>query len=195
VIEVRTATPADTHDVVRVLAAAFDDDPVTRWLVPDRSLVPLFRAHLLTANAAQQHVDLALLDGEPAGAAIWQEPGYRVSTWRQLAAIPRYAVALRRNLGRGASLESAMHGARPREEVWYLAGVGAARRGRGVGSALLRHRLDRVTGPSYLESSKRENIPLYERFGFGLRESLQIPDGPELWPMWRPTRPPGSGAG
>jgi GNAT superfamily N-acetyltransferase len=79
-----------------------------------------------------------------------------------------------------------MHGARPSEELWYLAGVGAVTRGRGIGTALLRHRLDVVTGPAYLESSKRENIPLYERFGFELREPLELRDGPELWPMLRP---------
>jgi GNAT superfamily N-acetyltransferase len=187
VLEVRAAGTADRPDVVRVMAAAFDDDPVTRWMVPPgRSLVPLFRAHLRTANADQQHVDLALLDGEPVGAAVWQEPGYRVTAWRQLVALPWYARALGRNLSRGATLESRMHRARPHEEFWYLAGVGAIRRGEGIGSALLRHRLDQVTGPAYLESSKQDNLALYERFGFQVRQPLRLPDGPELWPMWRP---------
>ena len=78
-----------------------------------------------------------------------------------------------------------MHRSRPHEEFWYLAGVGAVRRGEGIGTALLRHRLDQVRGPAYLESSKRENIALYERFGFELRETISLPDGPDLWPMWR----------
>ncbi len=185
-LEVRAATRGDRADVVRVMASAFDDDPVTRWLVPvGRSLAPLFRAHVRTGNAAQQHIDLALLEGEPVGAAVWHEPGYRVPTWRQLASIPWYAVALGRHLQRGATLEGLMHRARPQAELWYLAGVGAVHRGEGIGSALLRHRLDQITGPAYLESSKRENLALYERFGFELRESLQLPDGPELWPMLR----------
>jgi GNAT superfamily N-acetyltransferase len=59
------------------------------------------------------------------------------------------------------------------------------RRGEGIGTALLRHRLDRVRGPAYLESSKHENLALYERFGFVLRETIHLPDGPDLWPMWR----------
>jgi GNAT superfamily N-acetyltransferase len=186
VLEVRTATSRDRADVVRVMAEAFDDDPVTRWLVPaGRSLAPLFRAHIRTADASAQHIDLALLDGEPVGAAVWQQPGYRVSTWRQVAAIPVYARALGRHLGRGATVESVMHRARPHEEFWYLAGVGAVRRGEGIGSALLRHRLDQVTGPAYLESSKQENLALYERFGFEQCEPIRVPDGPELWPMWR----------
>jgi GNAT superfamily N-acetyltransferase len=186
VLEVRRATDRDRGVVVEVMAAAFDDDPMTRWLVPDgRSLAPLFRAHIRTADPASQSIDLALADGVPVGAAIWQAPGYHVALWRQLAAIPVYAHALGRHLGRGATMESVMHRARPHEEFWYLAGVGAVRRGEGIGSALLRHRLDQVTGAAYLESSKQENIPLYERFGFEQRDPIRVPDGPELWPMWR----------
>ncbi len=187
VIEVRAATAADRRDVVRVMATAFDDDPVARWLVPAaRSLHPLFAAHARWAHDAPGSTDLALVDGEPVGAAFWDPPGFRTPAWRQVAAIPFYARALRRNLGRGAALEGLMHKARPQEEFWYLAGVGAVRRGEGIGTALLRHRLGAITGPAYLESSKEENIPLYERFGFELREPLRVAGGPELWPMWRP---------
>jgi hypothetical protein len=186
VLEVRTATPADRADVVRVMAAAFDDDPVTRWLVPrGRSLAPLFATHARWAHDAPGSTDLALLDGEPVGAAFWDPPGHRVPALRQFTSIPFYVRALRQNLGRGVALENLMHKARPDEEFWYLAGVGAVRRGEGIGTALLRHRLQGVSGPAYLESSKQENIPLYERFGFDLRESLRLPDGPALWPMWR----------
>lgn len=186
----RPATSADRDDVVRVLATAFDDDPVMRWLVPAGGrLEPLFRAHVATARAGRQHVDLALDDGVPVGAAIWHEPGYRPSTAQQLASLPRYALALRRNLGRGAGLEALMHGARPDEQFWYLAGVGAVRRGEGIGSALLRHRLADMREAAYLESSKHENIALYQRFGFTLRDPMRLKDGPELWPMLRPRLP------
>jgi GNAT superfamily N-acetyltransferase len=187
VLEVRPATRADRRDVVHVLATAFEDDPVIRWLVPrGRPIGPLFGAHVRSANAAQQHVDLALLDGEAVGAAIWHEPGYHLAVWRQLVSLPRYAVALGRQLQRGAALESLLHRARPPEEFWYLSGIGALRRGEGVGSVLLQHRLAQLRGPAYLESSKPENIPLYARFGFEVRDPIQLPDGPELWPMWRP---------
>jgi GNAT superfamily N-acetyltransferase len=187
VLEVRPASRADRREVVRVLATAFADDPVMRWLVPTGlRLEPLFGAHVRMANADRQVVDLALRDGEPVGAAIWHEPGYRPGPWRQLASLPRYAIALRRNLGRGAELENLLHGVRPDEEFWYLAGVGAVHRGEGIGSALLQHRLELVGGPAYLESSKQENLALYTRFGFEVRDSLRPPDGPELWPMRRP---------
>jgi GNAT superfamily N-acetyltransferase len=186
VLEVRTATPADRRDVVRVMAAAFDDDPVARWLVPEgRSLSPLFAAHARWAHSAPSCTDLALRDGEPVGAAFWDPPGHRVPPLRQLASIPVYVRALGARFGRGVVVENLMHQARPHEGFWYLAGVGAVHRGEGIGTALLRHRLEQVRGPAYLESSKRENIPLYQRFGFELRDPLRLPDGPELWPMWR----------
>jgi GNAT superfamily N-acetyltransferase len=185
VLEVRAATRADRRAVVQVMAVAFDDDPVIRWLVPSGSLEPLFAAHARWSHFAPGCTDLAFADGEPVGAAFWDPPGFRSPVWRQLAALPVYAVTLRRHLGRGAALENVMHRARPQEPLWYLAGVGAVRRGEGIGSALLQHRLAAVTGPAYLESSKKENIPLYERFGFELRDSIAAPDGPTLWPMWR----------
>lgn len=186
-LEVRTATAADRRDVVRVMAAAFDDDPVTRWLVPEgRPLRPLFATHARFAHDAPGSTDLALLDGEPVGAAFWDPPGHRAAAWRQAVSIPCYAWALRRNFGRGAALEGLMHRSRPSGRFWYLAGVGAVVRGEGIGTALLMHRLEGLGGPAYLESSKRENIPLYQRLGFELREPLEVPGGPQLWPMWRP---------
>jgi GNAT superfamily N-acetyltransferase len=186
VLEVRAATRRDRADVVRVMAEAFDDDPVTRWLVPDgRPLGRLFAAHARWAHYAPGCTDVAVLDGIAVGAAFWDPPGFRVPVVRQVAAIPVYARALGRHLGRGGALESVMHRSRPHDAFWYLAGVGAVRRGEGIGSALLRHRLDQVTGPAYLESSKQENIPLYARFGFEQRDPIRIADGPELWPMWR----------
>jgi ribosomal protein S18 acetylase RimI-like enzyme len=186
VLEIRAATRADRADVVRVMAAAFDDDPVARWLVPPgRRLDRLFAAHARWSHASPGCTDLALSDGEPVGAAFWDPPGFQVPAFLQLAALPFYARALGRQLPRGAAMEGEMHKARPHEEFWYLAGVGAVRRGEGIGSALLRHRLDQVTGPAYLESSKEQNIPLYERFGFELRDPIHLPAGPDLWPMWR----------
>ena len=187
-LEVREATAADRRDVVRVMAAAFDDDPVTRWLVPPG---PLPRAALRRprrwAHFAPGCTDLALLDGEPVGAAFWDPPGFRVSALRQIAAIPFYVRALGRRFGRGRDRrESVMHRLAPARGVLVprRRRRGPARRGHRVGAAAAPAR-PRSRGPAYLESSKQENIPLYERFGFELRETISLPDGPDLWPMWR----------
>jgi len=40
--------------------------------------------------------------------------------------------------------------------------------------------------PAYLESSKPENVPFYERFGFEvIEEVIPTPGCPPMWPMWR----------
>ena len=64
-------------------------------------------------------------------------------------------------------------------------------RGKGYGQALMQSRLDRVDAehaPAYLESSKSENVPYYERFGFEVTGELVVPGGPTLWAMWRKPR-------
>ena len=83
--------------------------------------------------------------------------------------------------------------AHPREEPhWYLAiiGVDPVRQGYGVGAALLRSRLRRCDEeglPAYLESSKLENVPLYQHFGFHVTGTLGLPEGaPVVNTMWRP---------
>jgi len=42
--------------------------------------------------------------------------------------------------------------------------------------------------PAYLESSKESNVPFYERHGFAVTETFDLPDGPRLWLMWRDPR-------
>jgi predicted N-acetyltransferase YhbS len=82
----------------------------------------------------------------------------------------------------------------PEEPHWYLAVIGSDTtvRGRGFGQALMRSRLDRCDAehsPAYLESSKPENVPYYERFGFTVMGEIVLPNGgPPLWPMWRAPR-------
>ena len=64
-----------------------------------------------------------------------------------------------------------MKRAHPAEPHWYLAAIGSdpTVRGQGFGQVLMRSRLQRCDAeccPAYLESSKPENVPYYERFGF-----------------------------
>lgn len=62
-----------------------------------------------------------------------------------------------------------------------------------MGSALLGRWLDDVdadAGPAWLETSRAENVRLYERFGFAVREELRLLGVP----VWLMARPPGGAA-
>ena len=59
--------------------------------------------------------------------------------------------------------------------------------GMGGGSLMtpVLERCDRAGLGAYLESSKPENLPYYERFGFRVTGQFDMPKGPPMWPMWR----------
>ncbi len=63
---------------------------------------------------------------------------------------------------------------------WYLPfmAVAPAQQGRGSGSALMRHALDRVIprgAPCYLDSVDERNLPFYEQLGFWIAETGVVP--------------------
>ena len=131
-------------------------------------------------------------------AAMWDPPGrWKHSVREQLMMAPSFirGFGLRLSVGRkfGALLEL-MKRHHPEEPHWYLAVIGSdvTVRGKGYGQVLMRSRLDRVDAehaPAYLESSKPENVPYYQRFGFEVTGEMVLPDGgPTLWPMWRAPR-------
>jgi GNAT superfamily N-acetyltransferase len=193
----RAVTAADVPAVSAVLARAFDDDPVMGLLFPDPAARPvgltrlfriLVRRHL-SGRAVQAATDE---HGTILAAALWDPPlRWRSPAWRELLALPAYAWAFRGRLGVAGRTTAAIEAAHPAGPHWYLAVVGTepAAQGTGVGSALLRSRLercDRDGSPAYLESSKETNIPVYEHLGFRVTGEITVPGGgPVLWPMWR----------
>ena len=187
-LEVRAARARERAVVSRTLATAFAADPVVRWLMPAGGRdVRMFRALATHLHAAPGCSDIAFEDAEPTGAALWDPPGHRLSYRQQLWAVSSLCFAMGAGFRRGALLETAFARTRPPGRFWYLAQLGASTPGRGVGSALLEHRLSQLDGPAYLESSNILNVPLYQRFGFDVLEEITLPeDGPRLWTMLRP---------
>jgi GNAT superfamily N-acetyltransferase len=197
-LEVRAAGRGDAAEAGQVLARAFADDPVTRWFLPadgsrHRRLRRFFITELRHESLHHGAVEVACADGGVAGAAVWLPPGASLGT--EVSALPGYLRAFGRRLVIISRYQSAAVSAHPRDEPhWYLAyiGVDPARRGSGVGAALLRSRLRRCDQeglPAYLESSNPENVPLYQHFGFRVTGALSLPPGaPVVSAMWRPGR-------
>ena len=199
-IEIRPARKSDLPAIGRVLARAFHDDPVMRWMQPDvrrrKGGLPGFfgamtRHHFLSGGGAQ----VAVSGADVRAAALWDAPGrWQQTSAEQLAMLPAILRAFRGRLGAGRTLTEQMKAVHPEEPHWYLAIIGSDPdvRGSGFGAALMRSRLDRCDtqgAPAYLESSNADNVPYYTRFGFEVTGEIRIPaGGPTLWCMWRTPR-------
>ncbi|MDO5662896.1 MAG: GNAT family N-acetyltransferase [Brachybacterium sp.] len=191
--------PSRREETVRALAAAFSRDTFVPSLVapdhPARRLEAMHRAELLHLGSSAHAIDLALEDDGSAilGAAIWVLPGSRgESLGGILRAAPqmlRATGSLRRLRSTGRVLR-ALDEARPTEPHWYLLTLGVVpdAAGRGVGSALVRHRLTTVDAqgaPAYLEAATKAHVPYYARFGFRPLGQIRAPHPAPPIGMWR----------
>jgi GNAT superfamily N-acetyltransferase len=193
------AGPHDARHVAELLAVAFLTDPVTRWLFPD----PQDRARrhpaffqIFTDRALTSGVVHLTTDGH--AAALW----LRIDHHAPPPPIPPQplAAACGPNLARMQILDGLVETGHPQQRHEYLSfmGVRPDQQGRGLGTALLTHRiadLDTAGVPAYLEATSPRNRRLYERMGFTpLPAAIDLPAGPRLARMWRPaptSRPPG----
>ncbi|WP_406355285.1 GNAT family N-acetyltransferase [Streptomyces sp. NBC_00658] len=190
-VVIRTAGEGDREFVIRLLDEAFQDDPVSGWVFPDRAHRVATHHKLMGAFA-----DVVLAEGrvdvteDGAACALWlsvpaDEHGDEDGPGQLREAVDpeNERVEL---IGR---LTAGIHPAgRAHEYLWMIA-VAPGRQGEGLGTALIESvldRCDREGTPAYLEASSARSRKLYERLGFELTDRpLDLPDGPQMWPMWR----------
>ncbi|WP_204081453.1 GNAT family N-acetyltransferase [Mycobacterium riyadhense] len=198
--QARPALRADVRELSRTMARAFYDDPVMIWLFPDATARTTQLRRLFATMTRHHHlsrggVEVAC-DGPGIGAAaLWDPPNHwRETRLGELAMTPTLLWVFGSRMALGRAVQEVMRRAHPEEPHWYLATIGSdpTVRGQGFGQILLRSRLERCDAehcPAYLESSKPENVPYYERFGFTVTGEIVLPDGgPPMWPMWREPR-------
>jgi len=197
-VVIRRADSPDTRPLAGVLARAFLDDPLMRFILPDdrsrrRRLPRLFR---ITLGLQYLPVGEVYTTSDAAGASMWSPPG----RWRPPPSVvartlPRLVLALGSRLPVSVAAISAVEAVHPTEPHWYLATIGTepSRQGHGIGSALLApvlQRCDHDQVPAYLESSKEANLAFYRRHGFEVTKAIDLErGGPRIWPMWREPRP------
>lgn len=192
---VRAATAADHTAVGGVLAAAFADDPVFTWMIPDaaarRAALPTFFTWFARAY---EPLGASRVIEDVAGAALWAPPGTQAIPDEEAEAfLGRIAGLPGVDADRVVTVVTALDEHHPHTPCHYLnlLGVEPARRGRGLGSALLADTLratDAAAEPAYLEATSPDNRRLYLRHGFAVVGEIALPGGPPLWPMWRDAR-------
>lgn len=181
----------DLEDVAEILSAASESDPFVAWMLPDtqsrQRRVREILLFVLSRLDADRHCYVA-----DQGAAVWVPPGgWRMSTWHELQAIPDLARTAGRSLPRALYGSAVLDEHHPEAPLhWYLEALGVVpgNQGRGIGSRLVKARLERCDAerwPAYLETANARNLGLYERLGFTVSEEFHLRRGPSMWTVWR----------
>lgn len=195
-----TVTPLTEHDIEdagRVLGAAFASSPLeqaVRGPIGDRQRQGLIRAYTATLGLPGD-VSVARRDDRIVGAIRWVvSPRCQLRLREKLAMAPTAVASFGRALPKAMRWVTAWERRDPSEPHVHLGPIGVTPelQGRGIGSQLLaayRERLDLAGDAGYLETDKPENVRLYERFGFEVRDEADVLGVP-CWFMWRrPERP------
>jgi GNAT superfamily N-acetyltransferase len=192
---IRDTVPASAAEMSELLAGTIGQGAVARWLNPD----PVARWEtgpayfdIFVEHAVQHGEIYAAADptsGKLIGVALW----FPLTT---MVPVPRdYDRRLKDTCGsafdRAREMDAALEAHHPTEPHHYLAFIAVRpdRQNHGVGSALLaRHhaRIDAAGIPAYLEANDLRNRDLYLRHGYVSNTVIRLPDGPPIWPMWRP---------
>jgi GNAT superfamily N-acetyltransferase len=188
----RTSAEAGIDELSAVIAVAFHDLAVSRWLITDpgdrRARYPgYFRLHV---ESAMEHGAVYTTPEHDAVALWFENTGPAVppdSYPGQLAAITGPWA----DQFRGFDHELDVH--HPAGILHHHLAILAVRPDRqrlGIGTALLdahHMRLDLARIPAYLEASGQDTHRIYLAHGYTDNGTpIQLPAGPVMHPMWRP---------
>jgi ribosomal protein S18 acetylase RimI-like enzyme len=193
----RRARETDARALARLLAAAFQTDPVFDWMTrpgPRRAIVMEEFFFWILRTRAIPFGEVWMSEGV---VAVWIPPDAPASPGgfvEQLRLLPLFwrLCGLPR-LGRGAAIGEAMEKSHPHESHFYLAFLAVAPRlqGMGLGGTLLEttiRQADENRWACYLENSNPRNTRLYERLGFMTRRNIAPAGAPPMMAMWRPAQ-------
>lgn len=191
--DIRPIQPKDFGRAVEILVSSFLADPFQMGLLPEdgkqAKRLERYFSNLLgkaLSPGSPYLAEVAALDDPNIAdaVALWLRPDFRtrapeqktnlMQRFRSIAEYPQvFGVTSIRAFRADRSCMKAL----PTFPVWYLNYLGThpTSQGRGAGSALIRHRIaaaDTEGVPCYLESSSKENVAYYERFGFEVQQEL-----------------------
>jgi GNAT superfamily N-acetyltransferase len=186
----RVATASDLDGVAGTLAAAFEQDPVWRWALPDRDALFEWWRFLVAGALRYPHV---WVEGDYAAVAVWIPPGgTELTAEEEERAEPLLRELIGDRTAEVLTMLEQFDAVQPREEPHYylsLLGVQTDHRGQGLGMALVADNLATmdVQGiPAYLESTNpAANRRRYERAGFARIDEFTTPGGQTVEAMWR----------
>jgi ribosomal protein S18 acetylase RimI-like enzyme len=195
-VTARPATWSDADAIADTLAKAFFDDPLICFLLKDEAARPakMPRLFKLLFKLGLPHDACDVTSGYEA-VALWRPPNaWHIPPLQYVTNGAAFIDVF--GLGGGLQVMGIMdviEKRHPHEPHYYLQAIGTdpGKQGKGFGGVVIRRHLavaDAAAAPCYLESSKDTNIPIYKSFGFEVTGEIKLPNGPTIWPMWRPAR-------
>lgn len=193
-VAVRRAEPERLPVLASVLGRAFVAEPMVCWPFGEggdveEKCIRTFEYFL------EELIGLGIVweAGDALGASIWFSPDDR-ATWEAAQIHDRRIDVLTDDDGaRYDAFWDWVDARIPAEPAWHLDSIGVepSIQGRGIGTALMEHGLERARESGVavvLETAQERNVPYYERFGFRTVEDADAPgDGPHVWFMrWEP---------
>jgi GNAT superfamily N-acetyltransferase len=189
---VRPASRSEVDVIARVLAEAFQDDPVSAWVFPGdehrRAVQPMFFRAFTEAAFADGEVYLA---HDHSAASLWfrteggESPAEFMDRFAALDAEDfERLVLIMELLGTHMNPKPHLH--------WQFCGILPTSQRKGLGSAIARQhfrRLDAEGIPCGGEASNANSARLWRREGFvDGGEPFGPPGGPRFFPIWREPR-------
>jgi len=190
---------SDIGPAAERLVQAFWNYPASVYAYPDelvrRKKLPYFFQYILHYCATYGEI-YATSSGLEGIAAWLTSENFPMTAWKLLRSVPLPVFfSLGRESGqRMKSFGDYIDGVHKRLapfEHWFLQTIGVAPeyQGKGYASRLLRPmliRLDQEGLPCYLETVDKQDVPIYEHFGFKVMEESMVP-GTDLtnWAMLR----------
>ena len=188
------AHPDQTNAVANIIGRAFHDDPISNWTFGRGELFEKY-VRLLMKNVYFQQGFVTHVGDQ--AASLWLYPG--ASDALPFFALMRLVLSSLPSAGfgptiRGNQIAHTMDAVKPKDPMLYLFAIGVlpVAQGQGLGSVLMKDGLrhaDENKVRAYLESSKEENIPIYQRHGFEVfKEAKPAAGAPSFWAMIREPR-------
>ena len=187
----------------RLLAAAFDRDPVIGHFMPRsakrRMVLPGFFRSTIEEALPLGHVYELVESSILLGAAVWFPPAVsgaaNAAPWRARTALIPARLAYRHQLSRLLSGFERLGDHHPDQPHWYLAfvGVSPTRQSHGFGAHLLAPVLEQADAADqlcYLETPFPQTHAFYDRLGFQRVDELRVfDDAPPVVTFLRKPRP------
>lgn len=185
--------PAERLRIADLLAAAFEDDPMQRWLFPNAHRRRRRLRRFYELDLRHRLEGRCLVDAEEISAvAFWHPPGDGATVPARAAVrlAPAFVSVAAHHPVVALRVLAAVARGRPAEPHWYLSHLAVApgAQGRGIGGSLLRRGTSRAAADgvgAYLETSNPDNLGFYGSHGFDVVDVVEVGSAPPVWLLWR----------